>query len=128
MGKLKSLQPRLKTLGSRLSPIAPANRQEAEALRHRERDQTQPWRAWYKTARWQKLRQKVLVRDAYTCKQTGIICIGKHPDDNSPVVDHIIPHHGDEQLFWDEKNLQTVSKTYHDNQKQKEERAARLVR
>lgn len=123
MGKLKSLQPRLKTLGSRLSPIAPANRQEAEAQRHRERDQSQPWRAWYKTSRWQKLRQAVLLRDAYTCQHTDVLCIGAHPAPNSPVVDHKIPHHGDERSFWDIENLQTVSKSYHDSQKQKEERA-----
>lgn len=123
MGKLKSLQPRLKTLGSRLSPIAPANRQEAEVIRHRERDQNLEHRKWYKTSRWQKLREQVLVRDAYTCKQTGVICMGKHPADNSPVVDHVKPHHGDERLFWDIENLQTVSKAYHDSEKQKQERA-----
>jgi 5-methylcytosine-specific restriction enzyme A len=123
MGKLKSLQPRLKTLGSRLSPIAPATRQEAETIRYRERDQNLEHRRWYKGARWQKLREQVLVRDAFTCKQTGILCIGKYPADNSPVVDHIKPHHGDEQLFWDIENLQTVSKAYHDSEKQKQERA-----
>ena len=123
MGKLKSLQPRLKTLGSRLSPIAPATRQEAEVIRHRERDQNLEHRKWYKTSRWHKLREQVLLRDAFTCKQTGILCIGKYPADNSPVVDHIKPHHGDDQLFWDIENLQTVSKAYHDSEKQKQERA-----
>lgn len=125
MGKLQSLKPRLQTLGSRLAPsvVAPASRQEAEAQRHRDRDDSQPWRAWYKTARWQKLRLQVLVRDAYTCCQTNKVCLGKHPDPNSPVVDHIKPHHGDEQLFWDIENLQTVSKAYHDSEKQKQERA-----
>lgn len=94
-----------------------------EAARLRERDQTVNWRAWYKTERWRKLRLQVLVRDAYTCKQTGVLCIGKYPAPNSPVVDHKIQHHGDERLFWDEKNLQTVSKAYHDSDKQKQERA-----
>lgn len=94
-----------------------------EAARLRERDQTVNWRAWYKTERWRKLRLQVLLRDAYTCKHTGIICAGKYPADNSPVVDHKIPHRGDEQLFWDIENLQTVSKAYHDSEKQKQERA-----
>ncbi|EPE99521.1 HNH endonuclease [Rhizobium grahamii] len=123
MGKLTSLKPRLKTLGSRLTPISPSTRQEAEAQRSRERDQSQPWRAWYKSNRWRKLREEVLRRDLYTCKQTGVLCIGKHPADNSPVVDHKIPHRGDERLFWDVNNLQTVSKAYHDSEKQKQERA-----
>lgn len=30
------------------------------------------------------------------------------------VVDHIIPHHGDPDLFWAEWNLQTLSKRQHD--------------
>ena len=123
MGKLKSLQPRLKTLGSRLFPIAPANRQEAEAIRHRERDQNLEHRKWYKTSRWQKLREQVLVRDAYICQRTGVLCIGKHPAPNSPVADHKTPHHGDERLFWDIENLHCVSKAYHDSEKQKQERA-----
>ncbi|MGM4909135.1 HNH endonuclease [Rhizobium sp. 32_C3_N1_1] len=123
MGKLTSLKPRLKTIGSRLAPAAPATRQEAEAQRHHERDRSQHWRAWYKTTRWQKLRQEVLVRDAYICQRTGVVCIGKHPAPNSPVADHKKPHHGDEQLFWDINNLHCVSKAYHDSEKQKEERA-----
>ena len=94
-----------------------------EAARLRERDQTVHWRAWYETERWRKLRLEVLLRDAYTCKQTGVLCIGQYPAPNSPVVDHKIPHHGDEKLFWDPENLQTVSKAYHDSEKQKQERA-----
>lgn len=30
------------------------------------------------------------------------------------VVDHIIPHRGDEALFWDEKNWQALCKPCHD--------------
>ncbi|UFS81985.1 HNH endonuclease [Rhizobium sp. T136] len=103
--------------------MSSTTRQEAETQRHRERDQTQPWRAWYKTSRWQELRRDVLVRDAYICQRTGVLCIGKHPAGNSPVADHIKPHHGDERLFWDPSNLHCVTKAYHDSQKQKEERA-----
>ncbi|MDB5522784.1 MAG: endonuclease [Rhizobium sp.] len=98
------------------------SRQEAEAERLRVRDQTVAWRAWYKTARWQKLRQAVLLRDAYTCQKSGIICMGKHPDDNSPVAHHIVAHRGDEALFWDIDNIQTVSKAWHDGPGQAEER------
>lgn len=99
-----------------------------EAARHRQRDATQPWRAWYKTARWQRLRERVLIRDRYTCQKTGVLLVGRHPAPNSPVVDHIIPHRGDERLFWDENNLHAVSKAYHDSTKQSEERNARTRR
>ncbi len=35
-----------------------------------------------------------------------------------PVVDHVRPHRGGPDLFWDEDNLQAVSKAYHDRVKQ----------
>lgn len=30
------------------------------------------------------------------------------------VVDHIVPHKGDQRLFWDENNWQSLSKRCHD--------------
>lgn len=80
------------------------------------------WRAWYKTARWQKLRLRVIERDGRICAATGALLSGKHPAANSPVVDHIEAHRGDAALFWDESNLQVVSKAYHDGEKQRQER------
>lgn len=118
MGRLRTIPSRLTTLAPRLGR-APGD----EAARLRERDQTVTWRAWYKTERWRKLRHVILLRDKYTCQKTGELCIGKYPAPNSPVVDHTEPHRGDERLFWDESNLQTVSKAYHDSEKQKQERA-----
>lgn len=117
MGKLTTLKPRLTAMAPRLGRL-PGD----EPARLRERDQNVAWRKWYKTERWRQLRKAVLLRDAYTCKQTGIICIGRYPADNSPVVDHKIPHRGDECMFWDIENLQTVSKAYHDSEKQKQEK------
>jgi 5-methylcytosine-specific restriction protein A len=92
-----------------------------ERARDGQRSASNPWRAWYKTAKWQKLRAKILKRDLYTCQRTGELLTGKHPAPNSPVVDHIKPHRGDPELFWDEKNLHAVSKAFHDSQKQREE-------
>jgi 5-methylcytosine-specific restriction endonuclease McrA len=120
MARLINLKPRLQTLGSR---VAVQSRQDAEAERFKERDRNVGWRKRYSTARWQRLRQEVWIRDNYTCQKTGILCIGKYPADNSPVADHIVAHRGDEDLFWDPSNLQTVSKAYHDSQKQKHERS-----
>lgn len=38
------------------------------------------------------------------------------------VVDHIIPHRGDEVLFWDADNLQSLCKPCHDGAKQAQEK------
>jgi 5-methylcytosine-specific restriction endonuclease McrA len=116
--KLKTLRPLVGTIKPLVGRM-PGD----EKARHRERDSNQAYRQWYKTGRWQKLRHQILLRDTYRCQQTGVLCIGKHPAGNSAVVDHIKPHRGDEHLFWDPSNLQTVSKAYHDSEKQKQERA-----
>ncbi len=105
------------------SRLGGAPKTEAERSRHR--DRTQGWRIWYKTARWQKLRRLVLKRDGYTCQATGAMLVGQYPASNSPVVDHIRPHRGDADLFWDEDNLQSVSKEYHDRVKQSIEKRGR---
>lgn len=120
MARLKALKHRLTTMPPRIGYAT-----GDEQARSRARDATQPWRAWYKTARWQKLRARVIARDLYTCQKTGALLTGLHPAPNSPVVDHVRPHRGDDRLFWDEDNLMTVSKAYHDSQKQAEERRGR---
>lgn len=73
---------------------------------------------WLNTARWRRLRLEILERDQFTCRQTGVLLVGVYPAPNSPVVDHIKPHRGDPKLFWDPKNLQAVSKVWHDRTKQ----------
>lgn len=118
MARLSSAKPRLGAMPSRLGSASAGS----EAERSRQRDRNQSWRAWYKTARWQKLRRQILKRDGYTCQQTGVALIGKYPAGNSPVVDHKKPHRGNEALFWDEENLEAVSKEYHDKEKQSLER------
>ncbi len=123
MARLTTLKPRLNALAPRLGAAPAASRQEAEAVRLRERDKAQPWRKWYYTRRWKNLRKAVWLRDAYICRKTGTVCIGAYPAGNSPVADHIEQHHGDPALFWDIDNIQTVSKEYHDSEKQRGERA-----
>lgn len=91
---------------------------EQRRERDRKRDEEE-WRGWYKTAQWQKLKMRVHVRDLFTCRQTGVLLTGKFPAPNSPVADHIVKHEGDPALFWDEDNVQTVSKAYHDGEKQR---------
>ena len=66
----------------------------------------EPYRRWYKTALWQRLRTQVLNRDPI-CK----IC-NRYP---STVADHIKPHRGIWQLFADlDGNLEGVCKPCHD--------------
>jgi 5-methylcytosine-specific restriction endonuclease McrA len=94
----------------------------SDADRSRQRDRFNPWRAWYKTAEWQKLRWRILARDLFTCQMCG--CLGS--DTSRLVADHRTPHRGDATLFWDEANLWTLCKTpCHDSVKQREENAAR---
>lgn len=116
---LKLLKPKLTTLPARLA----TPRQERERKRLREREQSTEYRKWYKTRRWQLLRQQVLQRDRWTCQQTGIILSGKYGEPNSPVVDHVRAHGGNSELFWSIDNLQAVAKSWHDSEKQSRERA-----
>lgn len=38
------------------------------------------------------------------------------------VVDHIVPHRGDEKLFWDKSNWQALCKRCHDSKTMTEDR------
>lgn len=118
MAKLSNLKPRLGTLAPRVG-YAPGD----EKGRSRYRDATQPWRAWYKTARWQKLRWSILVRDLFTCQR----CNKVEGNTRLLVADHKRPHRGDEALFWDAENLQCLCKPCHDSVKQAEERRQGLL-
>lgn len=124
MGRLKQLPSRLNALAPRLAPAPIVGRNPNIVLvdeRSARRDAEQAWRKWYKTSRWQKLRWSILERDMFTCKRCGRI----EGETSLLVADHFTPHRGDEQLFWDEGNLQCLCKTCHDSAKQSEERAGR---
>lgn len=98
--------------GQRLSKVFKDRFEQREAI--------EPWRAWYKTSRWQRLREDVLIRDMFTCQ----IC-GRIESDTSQLVgDHITPHRGDADLFWLPANVQCLCKACHDSTKQAEERRA----
>lgn len=117
---VKQLQPRIQLQGSRLGYGDGISRPDNH---DRKRNREFKWRKWYGKARWKKLRIEVLTRDHWTCQATGELLVGKHPTPNSPVVDHIKPHRGDIELFYDINNLQAVSKQWHDGEKQRQERA-----
>ncbi|WP_306150632.1 HNH endonuclease [Roseovarius sp. MMSF_3281] len=120
MGKLagRGLPSRLGSVASRPGRAAGQSQVDLD----RQRSQAQPWRKWYYTKRWRDLKAKIHARDGYICCQTGVLLSGRKHAPDSPVLDHKVPHRGDPALFWDETNLQTVSKQWHDSVKQSMER------
>jgi 5-methylcytosine-specific restriction protein A len=117
MGKLTTLKPMIGSLPSRIGLATGDERQ-----RDNQRREAQPWRNWYKTVRWEKLRREAFARDLYTCTRTGELCAGTGHAPNAPVANHKTPHKGDPSLFWDIDNIETVTKRVHDTIIQAEER------
>lgn len=118
MGKLKALPGRLSTLQPALTFLPSGDQGRAAAS---------PWRAWYNTTRWRKLRMQIIERDGYTCQWPG--CGRVEGDTSKLVADHREPHRGDERLFWDPNNLETLcASPCHSKHKQRaEQRGARRI-
>lgn len=68
----------------------------------------------YSTAQWKRLRKNQLQVKPFCafCLQLGT----KAP---ATVVDHITPHKGNKELFFDPLNLQSLCKTCHDSAKKR---------
>ena len=80
----------------------------------------------YNNMRWRRLRADQLQREplCWYCEQAGRLT----PADT---VDHIIPHRGDEALFWDALNIRSCCRACHDSVAQEKDlhgyaRGARL--
>jgi 5-methylcytosine-specific restriction endonuclease McrA len=73
--------------------------------------------------RWQQARLRFL-RENPLCA----MCLKRCPPiiEASSVVDHVIPHRGDPELFWDESNWQALSKRCHDSRKASIERGDKI--
>jgi 5-methylcytosine-specific restriction endonuclease McrA len=75
----------------------------------------------YNTKRWHRLRWDQLQRQPL-CElhlvQQEIVA--------ATVADHKVPHRGDEKLFFDENNLQSLCKVCHDGAKQQLEKSGTL--
>ncbi|WP_407733043.1 HNH endonuclease [Pseudomonas citronellolis] len=112
MARLQSLKPRLTEQVGRLAVVAPGS-----------------WRAGKTSSqrgygyRWQQARERYLL-DHPLC----VYCARKGMTTAASVVDHIVAHEGDPELFWDEANWQSLCKPCHDSDKQREEAAARASR
>lgn len=113
MPKLTQLRGTLAPLKSRIGWL---NEDAGQASRAR--DAVNPDRGWYKTADWQRLRWRVLVRDLFTCAFCGKV----EGVTRNLVADHKVPHRFNAALFWDDENLQTLCKPCHDSTKQRIER------
>ncbi len=72
-----------------------------------------PWKAWYKLAQRRALRLRIFLRDLYTSQRRA--CGRIQSNTVLLTYDQVIPHRGDERLFWDDRNLQTVSKSCYDS-------------
>lgn len=86
--------------------------------------ETESWRSSKETAaqrgygyKWQKSRLEFLKVHPLCvyCDRIGIVTVAN-------VVDHIIPHKGDQKLFWDRKNWQALCTNCHNTTKAREEK------
>lgn len=75
------------------------------------------WHPLYCTAAWISLRKVQLAKEPLCryCKQLGVLRAAN-------TVDHVIPHKGNRELFYDSSNLQSLCKVCHDSTKAKQER------
>ena len=62
-------------------------------------------KALYASTRWRKARKSYLARHP--------ICVTAKCGKPATEVDHVIPHHGDPELFWDPRNWQGMCKRHH---------------
>lgn len=68
-------------------------------------------------SRWRKARSRFL-KVHPLCER----CRKQEKLVKATVVDHIVPHHGDKKLFWDESNWQALCESCHDRKTMTEDR------
>ena len=103
----------LQPLVACLQPGCPARVRRGRCARHAGRVNSIV-RRWYYTARWGRLRLRVLLEQAYACASCGRVVVDLD-------VDHIRPHEGSPGLFWDRQNLQGLCKVCHTRKTRKGE-------
>ena len=85
----------------------------------RERTQAKPWRSWYGLAVWKRTRERQLEVEPLCrrCKVKGLVVL-------ATVVNHMVAHRGDWALFI-AGPFESLCKTCHDGEVQREERGGR---
>lgn len=105
--KLQMLKPRLATLSTdKFKTLGTGARAKGEGSTARGYG--------YK---WRKARERYLSEHPLCCyceREGGVVTA-------ATVVDHIIPHKGDQALFWDESNWQSLCDFHHNSAKAREE-------
>lgn len=73
-------------------------------------------------SRWRKARETYLRKHplCVDCERLGRTT-------PATVVDHIVPHRRDQELFWDKANWQSLCKRCHDSHKQRLEKSGTVV-
>ena len=95
----------------------------------RRSEEAQSWRWMYQTDEWQlDLRPAQLLREPF-CRECARLYPPGDPRHRTPatVVDHIVPHCGDWDMFTDEGNLQSLCKHHHDIKTAQEQREKRRI-
>jgi hypothetical protein len=79
-----------------------------------------PWQHLYDNSRWRKLRLAHLRTHplCVMCKEAGRVTAAS-------VVDHVKAHKGNEALFWDQSNWQSLCKPCHDRHAQSRDRTGK---
>jgi 5-methylcytosine-specific restriction protein A len=72
---------------------------------------TRPWRHWYGKKRW-----LVTARNQLATHPLCAMCLSDGAVTAASVVDHVEPHHGDAQMFWNGK-LQSLCAPCHNKRK-----------
>ncbi|MCE5979070.1 HNH endonuclease [Pseudomonas sp. JR33AA] len=112
MARLKTLGSRIKeSAGSRVKVVTPGSWRSGMTSSQRGYDY-----------RWQKAREQYL-RDNPLC----VYCARQGRTAAASVVDHIVAHRGDKDLFWNQANWQSLCKPCHDSVKQAEEVAGLMA-
>lgn len=75
-----------------------------------QRKQSTQWHHLYNSNKWRVAKNEFLKRYPY-CVVCGAL---------ATVVDHVVPHRGNEDLFWDENNWQPLCTAHHGAKTMKE--------
>ncbi|OUM00573.1 HNH endonuclease, partial [Variovorax sp. JS1663] len=117
----KSPRPSLTTLRSRVQP-QPHRLATIQPGSWRTANQSSAQRGY--GYRWQKAREAHLLANplCVMCKEQDGRAVP------ATIVDHRIPHGGDQCLFWDRSNWQSLCAHHHSSDKQRQEAADRAIR